>query len=136
MVARNQAQQLFSLAALPVTRSLSLQRSLLRWEGELQPTPLSARYTVRIEATPTRRPQVRIVSPEFVEPARELPHVYRDGSLCLCFPWQWDRTMPIARTIVPWASEWLLYYELWKGTGEWHGGGHAEPVKGLVPHDG
>jgi len=119
---------MLGLAGLPLTRSLSLHRSRLRWEGQLQPTPLSVRYTVRIEATPNGRPQVTVISPELVESARELPHVFRDGCLCLCFPWQWDHTKPIARTIIPWASEWLLYYELWKVTGQWHGGGHEVPA--------
>ena len=26
-------------------------------------------------------------------------------------------------TIVPWASLWLYYYEVWHATGEWLGGG-------------
>jgi hypothetical protein len=32
--------------------------------------------------------------------------------------------MLLAYTVVPWISEWLLYYELWLFTGEWTGGGH------------
>ena len=31
--------------------------------------------------------------------------------------------MNIAETIIPWASEWLLHYEIWLATGEWQGGG-------------
>ena len=30
----------------------------------------------------------------------------------------------IADTIVPWAQEWLYYYEIWLATNEWCGGGH------------
>ncbi len=126
MPLRNQTQQMLGLRQLSLTRSLSLSRGRLLWVGELQPSPLSVRYTVRIEATPSRRPRVRVISPPLTESAHELPHVYGDGTLCLCFPWQWDHTKPIARTIVPWASEWLLYYELWRGTGTWYGGGHKE----------
>ncbi|MDY0295864.1 MAG: hypothetical protein RB296_00975 [Acidobacteriota bacterium] len=38
--------------------------------------------------------------------------------------------MIIAKTIVPWASEWLIFYELWLATGEWLGGGiHAGTYK-------
>jgi hypothetical protein len=119
------AQQAVGLA-VPITRTLSLHRSRLRWEGKLQPTPLSVLYTVRIEATPTRRPRVSVISPPLDEDARELPHVFRDGTLCLCYPWQWDHTKSIVRTIVPWTSEWLLHYELWKITRQWHGGGHED----------
>jgi len=32
--------------------------------------------------------------------------------------------MLIADTIIPWASEWLFHYEIWKVTKTWHGGGH------------
>ncbi len=34
---------------------------------------------------------------------------------------------PISRTIIPWAIEWLYYYEIWCVTGEWQGGG-AHPT--------
>jgi len=35
--------------------------------------------------------------------------------------------MSIASTILPWASEWLFHYEIWRATGEWTGGGR-EPA--------
>ena len=31
--------------------------------------------------------------------------------------------MLIADTIVAWTCEWLIHYEIWLATGEWHGGG-------------
>lgn len=31
--------------------------------------------------------------------------------------------MLIADTYIPWAIEWLYYYEIWLVTGEWCGGG-------------
>lgn len=37
----------------------------------------------------------------------------------------------ISRTLVPWAAEWLLHYEVWTITGKWHGGGH-EPASGTA----
>lgn len=36
---------------------------------------------------------------------------------------EWKPRMKLADTIVPWAAEWLLHYELWLATGEWGGGG-------------
>ena len=33
--------------------------------------------------------------------------------------------MLIADTIVPWTCEWLVHYEIWFATGEWHGGGEG-----------
>jgi hypothetical protein len=36
--------------------------------------------------------------------------------------------MLLAYTVVPWTSEWLVFYELWLITGEWLGGGtHPAP---------
>lgn len=45
--------------------------------------------------------------------------------LCLFYPKrkEWQRYMYIADTIVPWAIEWIYYYEMWRITGEWYGGG-------------
>lgn len=63
--------------------------------------------------------------------AAELPHVYDNArqKLCLFFPdgIQWNSTMLLARTIVPWIYDWLFHYELWLATGVWSGGGvHPE----------
>jgi hypothetical protein len=70
-------------------------------------------------------PEIVVVSPELEGPkGMRLPNVYPGSRLCLCYPHQWKRSHVIAHTIVPWASEWLLHYEFWAATGEWHGGGH------------
>jgi len=111
---------------------------MLSWTGELQPTVFSATYTLSFQyADGDYTPDVQVLDPE-LDPgiARDLPHVYTDtGGLCLHLRNQWDPSQPIATTIVPWAAEWLLHYELWKATGEWTGGGHPhlEPVR---PIDG
>lgn len=54
--------------------------------------------------------------------------MYGQESLCLYLPnsGEWTPEMPIAVTIVPWASVWLYFYEFWYATGEWLGGG-VEP---------
>jgi hypothetical protein len=60
-----------------------------------------------------------------------LPHVYfeapdyRLSPLCLFDPManEWNPSMSIAKTTVPWAVRWLACYELWEATGWWHGGG-------------
>lgn len=125
------AQQMLGLARLPVTTSVTVKRSRLRWAGELQPTPLSVTYAVRIGyAIGRRAPAVDVVRPELrAEDVKRLPHVYAEDRLCLCYPWQWDDGKLIARTIVPWAAEWLLHFEIWMATSTWHGGGH-EPAIG------
>lgn len=124
------AQQLVALARLPVTTSVTIKRSRLTWTGELQPTPLSLTYTVRLGyAVGQRRPSVTVLRPELrADDFRRLPHVFPQDHLCLCYPWQWTPGTMIAQTIVPWTAEWLLHFEVWKVTNTWHGGGH-EPIE-------
>lgn len=126
-------QQLAALERLPVTTDVTIKRGRLTWTGELQPSPLSDTYTVRISyATRARAPAVTVLRPELGGPAvGSLPHVYTEEHLCLYYPWQWTDDKLIARTIVPWTSEWLFHYEIWKATGTWHGGGH-EPAVGAA----
>lgn len=127
---RTPMQQLLLLKHLAVTSTASVKSGRLRWEGSLQPTARSGSYTVRIDYVPPSYPKVTIVTPPLEVPeGRALPHTFPGDRLCLYWRGQWDPSMSIAKTIVPWASEWLLYYELWVVTGEWHGGGH-EPATG------
>jgi hypothetical protein len=35
--------------------------------------------------------------------------------------------MLIVDTTIPWTSEWLINYEIWLPTGDWHGGGEWPP---------
>jgi hypothetical protein len=68
-------------------------------------------------------PKVVVLYPALEpDPHGYLPHFYsREGCLCLHEADEWDSSMLIATTIVPWATEWLAHYELWKQTGQWHG---------------
>lgn len=120
-------QQLALLAKLPVTTSSTLKAGRMRWRGKLTPSPLSRTYTVQIEYAPPRHPDVTVASPRLDVPdgVEELPHMYSGGRLCLCYPWEWKVSDLILVTLVPWASEWLLHYELWKvNDARWLGGGH------------
>lgn len=103
----------------------------LRWQGTLQPTPCSRVYTVRVIHKRTKPPSVHIVDPKLVAPeGKKIPHVYAGDKLCLYHPKyrEWTSSMLLADTIVPWASEWLLHYEVWLATGEWTGGGEHPPA--------
>jgi len=125
-------QQLGALASLPATQEASIRRNRLRWIAVLQPSPLSRTYTVSLDYAPGGRvPRVNVLEPDLrVEGGAKLPHVFSGDVLCLCYPWQWDAGKLIARTVVPWASEWLLHFEFWKVDGVWHGGGHEPAVLG------
>jgi len=123
------AQQALGLRSVfPVAR-VTLKPNELRWTGTLQPSDLSRAYTVRIDYKRGQYPAVRVLAPE-LETAESgfLPHTYNDGTLCLHDVGQWSVKMLIVDTIVPWASEWLLHYEMWLATGEWLGDGDSDPA--------
>ena len=100
------------------------------WEGDLQPTPDSPRYRLRVEYHLGGPPRVVVLSPPLRPGA---PHLYDDGSLCLYWPGEWlwrTSDKSIAKTVIPWAAFWLFYYELWSVTGEWLGpSSHAPSPK-------
>ncbi len=108
----------------------SVRSGRLTSVGDLVPSDLSATYTVRVTLQGGGRPEVRVVSPK-LEPRGDggrIPHMYGQERLCLYLPGtgQWSAEKPIAVTTVPWTSVWLYFYEVWRATGEWLGGG-VEP---------
>ncbi len=60
----------------------------------------------------------------------DFPHHYhkdinkQEVQLCLNLPAEFDYSLRICDTIIPWAQEWLYFYEIWLSTGRWCGGGH------------
>lgn len=105
----------------------------LTWMGQLRPSPSSEGYTVKITYQLKQRPVVTVLSPELKSRNGEhLPHVFRGEKLCLFrFKYyEWNFTMHIAETIIPWTSLWLFYYEVWLATGEWCGSRHEHPRDG------
>lgn len=109
----------------------SLNRTLT-WTFNVKPSPLSDHYKVRMDYTLGKKPKVFVKTKlALATGAAELPHVYDNvrQKLCLFFPdgSQWNSTMLLAKTIVPWIYDWLFHYELWLATGIWSGGGvHPE----------
>ncbi len=107
----------------------------LSWVGQLKPTPLSQNYTISVQVKGNKI-EVFVVNPKklkLYKNKKQLPHVYSTSKqrLCLFFPngKEWNRSHLISETIIPWASEWLYYYELWLITGEWLGGGTEHSVE-------
>jgi hypothetical protein len=95
--------------------------------GVLCPSKLSVSYKVRIDHCGGVGPEVRVLDPELKRRTIDepIPHMYGQERLCLFLPGsrEWEPKDPIALTVIPWASLWLYFYEHWRATGEWLGGG-------------
>lgn len=116
------------------------------WEGPLRPA--SKTYKIRIvyfrrrffEGWYLSNPYVtvHVIDPligELMLDGDDLPHIYWNSraplwpALCLWDPVEtdWDPEMTIAATIIPWTSEWLLFFEYWQISGEFLGPGRHPP---------
>jgi hypothetical protein len=110
-------------AMIPGSR-LKMESTKLDWTGILRPTRRSVLYEVSLTYSLCFEPEVRVLYPALVPRAGFLPHYYHDTErLCLydAGKHQWDASMMIGDTIIPWTSEWLYFYEFWRGTGNWFG---------------
>ena len=109
-------------------------KNVVTWTGNLQPTPLSKNYTIRIVySLGMDQPDVTVISPKLEKETKYLYHMCTQGTNCVFFDQKerMDERKVNFKTIVPWTSLWLYYYELWHVTGEWLGGGeHPNKKKG------
>lgn len=99
---------------------------------EIKPSNLSRIYPVKIiYNADTGKIKVFVTGNLQKLDSQNFPHIYdkniKSGiaQICLFYPKEneWTATDWISDTIIPWASEWLFYYELWLGTGKWLGEG-------------
>lgn len=105
-----------------------IHSSQLRWETNTSPTPLSDDYRLEVYYRQGRNPKVYVSGGSFTsaEAVRKAPHQFSSDPellkvhVCLS-KYDWNETMLIAKTLVPWAMEWLFYYEVWLATGAWLG---------------
>lgn len=123
-------RQLLNLQALWPLGKASIAGNALVWIGFLTPTVLSRTYRVRLTLPPgTARPVVQVLEPDLRALAGpgEIPHLYCQERLHLCLytpaKGQWNRTMSVAHTLLPWAMLWLYYFEDWLPDRVWRGGG-------------
>lgn len=90
--------------------------------GKLQPNEFCEIYKVKIIYNRGYKPKVFIIEPKITY--NDDIHLYTDNSLCLFHPtdliWNDDKII-IANTIIPWISEWIIFYEIWKVIGKWLG---------------
>jgi hypothetical protein len=117
----------------PAFRLGTTENGLLAWHGPLRGA--QKYYDIGVLWDSSIAPFVFVLDPKIVpRPGgtyEAIPHLLfnegspEDSALCLFDPngREWDPTMLIAETTLPWAGRWLLYYELWHVDGIWRGGG-------------
>lgn len=120
----------------PNGRVVSETTDSLTWKIQLQPTELSRVYTIKLKYKVGEFPRVFVTEPFPLDryPGKDcLVHVYSTSKQELCLfmrgTGEWSRQKMIAKTVIPWAAEWLQFYELWLATGEWYGEGMHPQVK-------
>ena len=114
----------------PESKTILEQDNKITWVHTVMPSPLSANYKLKLHYSRDMGLRVYVLEPyplKLADGATSLPHVYSNEEqlLCLYYPKdkEWNSNMLFAKTIVPWACEWLIHYEIWLATGIWHGGG-------------
>lgn len=123
------------MAKWPLLKLSRLKGAMVSWEGPVR--GFQKQYVIEVfwdSASPNkpyvvlRKPQLH---PRECETFQEIPHLLfwterpELSGLCLFDPngEEWSNKRLIADTTIPWAAEWLMYYELWHIDGVWRGGG-------------
>jgi len=108
----------------------------LRFTFSVAPNRFSRTYRCLLRIPTARYPELLVLDPDphVLAGGRRVPHIYpHDGpgtKLCLWLPetHEWSAAMKLTDTYLPWAAEWLDYFEEWLVTNEWAGGGtHPSP---------
>jgi len=97
------------------------KNNVLICTGTLQPEGCTERYKIKIEYVVGFEPKTTITKPD-IFPSKHI-HMYKDHSLCLHYPpdMRWNEKIKIYEYTIPWISEWIVLYEIYKITGKWEG---------------
>lgn len=109
-------------------------RTDLIWSGELTPTEYSDTYELLLTHRIGLPPLAYVVRPRLsVVPGERLPHVYKHNVLCLhTLGSALIGSRLLSDTMIPWATEWLFFYETWLATGGHWAGEGAHPLRRRV----
>lgn len=113
----------------------AIEGSLVCWTGRLRGLQRTYAMAVFWHAESEDKPYVILREPQ-LRPRegttfQDVPHLLFNperpelSGLCLFDPArkEWSNKLLIADTTIPWAAEWLGYYELWHLDGVWRGSG-------------
>ncbi len=136
------AMHLYDLQHCQLIRNISvkIQANKLICRGTLSPYGHKGlQYNFRlIQDSCKCLPVVWVTIPNLAAIIKEkegLPHFFdfnikkSEIHVCLCQPYEYTRTKHFSHTIIPWLIEWLLWFDIWRATGMWRGGGHEPHVK-------
>lgn len=135
------AQRALELKALQLSGARLEYRSgkELCFHFQVSPGLFGRLYTCVLKISPDgRKPDLIVLDPDLslLAGGEVIPHIYphkgRGTKLCLWWPREreWVPQMSLADSYIPWAVEWLHYFEDWRFTGEWAGGGaHPRPKR-------
>ena len=94
---------------------------------KIKPSEISREYLVMFKIINNEKPKIYILKPNLHDENNKErpPHMYslEEGQICLFLPNEISRNDKYVK-VIPWISEWLIHYEIWKCTGVWHGRGH------------
>ncbi|MCI2960525.1 hypothetical protein [Pediococcus pentosaceus] len=74
------------------------------------------------------------------ESLQKIPHIFKKDSniledkalICLYYNYGKRKEFifgdSLKKTIIPWTKEWLYFYDLYKITGQWYGGGKLHDI--------
>jgi hypothetical protein len=119
--------QLANLRKLHPGLRADIEAGILVAEGWMRGSPLTRKYRVRIEYSPGRYPKAYVLEPVLKQRLPDQPVAHTNGLTEPCLftreHGDWNQSMYVGQTIVPWLMEWLVFFEIWRVTGTWFGGG-------------
>lgn len=131
---KNVAIQLLNLKSKYECLDSKLGIGKLIWKQRVRPSELSRTYDITVKYN-GKIPEVYLYNQGIMTKEDEyIPHCFRRHyknkedeyvKLCLYYPRynEWSNDMFLSETVIPWTIDWLYYYELWRITGKWLGGG-------------
>lgn len=130
------AQQKATLCKLFPKSECKIFKGKLIWKSKVRPTQLSREYNIELIYENSNSPEVYVVGDELQNlESKDFPHKYgidiqnKRVKLCLYrYHKEFSGEKLLSETIIPWAIEWLYYYEIWLVTGTWNGGGEHPNV--------
>lgn len=100
-----------------------IKQNKLICTGKVKPTDYSQEYSIKLVYDGLNAPRVYVIEPE-IEYHDDIHMFPKEKNLCLYhaetddFHWNFKKHH-VFETIIPWALEWFVYYELYLITGKW-----------------